>query len=164
MEIRVYYDAGNVGERPENEGMSEKEAKQVLGRLGEAGVEYRIVDGSELSREEQEELYSRLAVTPSVRKRYRVRRIFGTNTQPGRYFGKEVPALVVLENGRAQDIYPHEEERGKVVTIKDYIDRVTGRGAAAKGEDIARRLDELRVAIGAIGVTTSELVRDGRRR
>jgi hypothetical protein len=162
-EIRLLYEPGNVEERPENEGIYEQQdPEKLLRRVKEAGVEYSVANVADLSREELEDLYTRLAVTPSVRKRYRVKRIFGTNKYPGSRFGKGVPALVVLEGGRPQDVYPHEEEGGRIVTIKEYLDSLgkeRRRGAA-----LARRMDELRGRIGRVGVSTRDLINEGRRR
>ena len=119
---------------------------------------YRVVEG--LSQQEREEAYVSRAVRPSVSKRYRVRRVFGTNKYSGQYFGGAVPALVVLENGRPVDVYPHEEQDGTIVTIRDYLDRI---GAGSDGADLARRMDALRARIGDVDISVRELIEDGRR-
>ncbi len=142
---------------PENEGV-----ERAVRQIREAAIEYRVVDAGAMTREEAQSAYERLAVPPSVRRRYRVRRVFGTNKYTGGFFGKGVPALVVLENGRPQDVYPHEEQDGTIVTIKDYLDRLT-RGEAG-GRELARRMDALRVRVGDVGVTARELIDEGRRR
>lgn len=156
-EARFYY---RSAEEKTND-PQDKDADLVGRAMKEAGVEYRAVDVSEFGREELEEAYARLAVTPSVRKGYRIKHIFGTNKYPGSKFGKDVPALVILENGRPQDVYPHEEG-GRLVTIKDFVDGLRRRGRS--GADLAKRMDALSARIGTIGVSTSELVEEGRRR
>ena len=163
-EVAVYYDAGGGDSaQPRSLGLGE-----VTRRLREAGVEYRVVDGGQLSHEEREAAYHNLAVRPSVRRRYRVRRVFGTNKYPGSFFGSGVPALVVIEDGRPVDVYPHEEQDGTIVTIDDYLRGLGGGDRADEAADagdraaLARRMDALRSSIGAVGVTARELIEDGR--
>ena len=164
MKIELYYDPDNMEPRPENEGLYGQRMERLLGQMKEAGVDYRVLDPSELSREELEDAYTRLAVPPSVRKRYGIKRIFGTNKYPGSYFGRQVPALVVLESGRPQDVFPHEEG-GKIVTIKDYLERLAkGEEGARDGRTLAKRMDALRAKIGYVGATARELIDEGRRR
>jgi hypothetical protein len=82
------------------------------------------------------------AILPSVYKKYRVRRVFGSRKSSGWLFGKQVPALLVFggDERLPTDVYPHEQE-GREVTISDYI-RTT------KGEALKRLttngLDRLR--------------------
>ena len=164
MEYELYYAPAHIVESPENDGLQGDGLDRAVRRVREAGATYRVIDVSDRSREELEDAYERLAVPPSVRKRYRVRHIFGTNKYSGTFFGKGVPALVVLEDGRPQDVYPHEED-GKIVTIKDFLDRIWGsRERAGRGRELAARMDALRVSIGPLGVPTSELVEEGRTR
>ncbi len=163
MKVELYCHPDNVQDWPENEGLYGQQPERLLVRVREAGVEYAVIDVSGLSREALEDIYTRLAVVPSVRKRYGIRRIFGTNKCPGAFFGKSVPALVVLENGRPEDVYPHEE-RGRIVTIKDYIDRLAAGDLARARRDLAKRMDALRARIGPIGVGVRDLIEDGRRR
>ncbi len=160
-EIKLFYDPHGHERRPENEGLYDTEPDRLLSRVKEAGLSYDVIDVSAMPRGEIEDAYSRLAVTPSVRKRYRVKRIFGTNKYPGCRFGKGVPALIVLEDGRAQDVYPHEEEGGKIVTIKDYVD---GLERARRNTELVKRMDALRARIGKVGVSVRALVHEGRRR
>ena len=108
-DFEVYYNAGEVREGdPVNGGLSADDLPRLERQLREVGAEYRVVDG--LTQQEREEAYVSRAVRPSVSKRYRVRRVFGTNKYSGQDFGGAVPALVVLENGRPVDVYPHEEQ------------------------------------------------------
>lgn len=159
-EIKLFYDPRDVERRPENEGLYGADPGRLLSRVKEAGLSYDVIDVSAMRRDELEDMYSRLAVTPSVRKRYRVKRIFGTNKYPGCRFGKGVPALIVLEDGRPQDVYPHEEG-GKIVTIKDYVDELE---RARRNTDLVKRMDALRARIGKVGVSVRALVNEGRRR
>lgn len=159
-EARLYYDPSGKG-REGADSTAERDF-DLLGRaIKEAGVEYRAVDVSVLESDELEEAYARLAVTPSVRKGYRIKHLFGTNKYPGSKFGRDVPALVVLEDGKPQDVYPHEEG-GRLVTIKDYVDGLRRRGRS--GADLAKRMDSLRVKIGSVGAKSSELIDEGRHR
>ncbi len=163
MEIKLYYDPDSVQGRPVNDGLHEEGVERLLVRVKEAGVAYSVVDVSDLPRQELEDIYTRQAVVPSVRKRYGIRRIFGTNKYPGAFFGKGVPALVVLEDGRPQDVYPHEGEGGRIVTIKDYVDKLAAGGRAGAGRELAKRMDALRAKIAYVGATARELIDEGRR-
>jgi hypothetical protein len=70
----------------------------------------------------------------------------------------------VLESGRPQDVFPHEEG-GKIVTIKDYLERLAkGEEGARDGRTLAKRMDALRAKIGYVGATARELIDEGRRR
>ena len=173
-EMALYYAAGAARrDDPSNEEPAERGLAGLTRRLEEAGVAYRVVDAEALTPQGREEAYHSLAVRPSVRRRYRVRRVFGTNKYPGSLFGAAVPALVVFEDGRPVDVYPHEEQDGTIVTIEDYLDRIegtagsAGRGRAEGGMDgvaLARRMDALRARIGRVSVPARELIEDGRRR
>ena len=167
MSIEFYYDPEGVLESPENEGMHDG-IERTIRRIKEAGVEYRLVNAAGLSREQREDAYGRLAVPPSVRKRYRVRRLFGSHKHSGGNFGRGVPALVVLEQGRPQDVYPHEEQDGTIVTVSDYLDSLERRGDGEDNGDrervLATRMDSLRARIGVVNATARELIEEGRRR
>jgi len=64
---------------------------------------------------------ARLAVVRGY-KAYRIRKVFGSARDSGKYFGREVPALLVYENDELIDVYPHEE-RGKLITIEEFLVR-----------------------------------------
>ena len=160
-DFEVYYNASEVREGdPVNGGLSADDLPRLERQLREVGAEYRVVDG--LTQQEREEAYVSRAVRPSVSKRYRVRRVFGTNKYSGQDFGGAVPALVVLENGRPVDVYPHEEQDGTIVTIRDYLERIGG-GAEGGGSELVRRMDALRARIGRVDATARELIEEGRR-
>ena len=160
-DFEVYYNAGEVREGdPVNGGLSADDLPRLERQLREVGAEYRVVDG--LTQQEREEAYVSRAVRPSVSKRYRVRRVFGTNKYSGQDFGGAVPALVVLEDGRPVDVYPHEEQDGTIVTIRDYLERIGG-GGEGGGSELARRMDALRARIGRVDATARELIEEGRR-
>ena len=160
-DFEVYYNAGEVREGdPVNGGLSADDLPRLERQLREVGAEYRVVDG--LTQQEREEAYVSRAVRPSVSKRYRVRRVFGTNKYSGQDFGGAVPALVVLENGRPVDVYPHEEQDGTIVTIRDYLERIGG-GAEGGGSELVRRMDALRARIGRVDATARDLIEEGRR-
>lgn len=81
---------------------------------------FNIVDTADKTENEMIDLYSR-AVMPSVWKKYRIRKIFGTNRQSGIFFGREQPALLL--EGDVWGIYPHEQDK-KLVTIENFLENL----------------------------------------
>ena len=161
--FELYYEPDALLDVPANEGLSGDGVEPVLHRIRETGAAYQVVDVSAFSREQLEDAYVSRAVPPSVRRQYGVKRVFGTNKYAGSRFGRGVPALVVLEDGRPVDVYPHEEE-GRIVTIKDYVEHLAARHGHADGAELARRMDAVRAKFAGVGMTATELVKEGRRR
>ena len=159
----LYYDPGALMDVPENEGLYEAGVEPMLHRIREAGATYAVVDVSGFSRQQLEDAYVSRAVPPSVRRQYGVKRVFGTNKYAGSRFGRGVPALVVLEDGRPVDVYPHEKE-GRIVTIHDYVKHLAGEAGHARGAELARRMDAVRAKFTGVRMTAGELVKEGRRR
>lgn len=170
MRLELYY-APDLLSGPWNEGFDPLQIEALLLRLKELkGTIYYIRDASKWSWEDAERAYIELAVPPSVRKRYRIRKVFGTNTAAGSFFGKGIPALVVFEGESPIDVYPHEEPGGRLITIRGYLEelvwgkkKIEGKPPPG-GSELIERMDELRQAIGPIGISTAELIREGRRR
>lgn len=156
MKMRLYYRADKGAQLGELRGMLEE--------LAARGVRLEMVETSALSDEALMKAYIE-AVMPSVVRKYRVRQVFGSKRHPGRFFGKEVPALVIYdEKGHPIDIYPHEEN-GQVIPIKAFLEGFLRRFAEpSEALRAAARMDERRARIGPIGIKASELIREGRRR
>lgn len=93
----------------------------LLGTLQSQGIHCEQIDTAELPNEKLYEAYAD-AWIPSVYRKFGIRRVFGTRRRSGCFFGREVPALLVYEDGgRAPiDVYPHEE-LGHTVTIRDLL-------------------------------------------
>jgi hypothetical protein len=153
-----YYDPGEIHDTPAN-----RDLARAARRIREAGAAYLTVDAGEMTREQAEQRYLDRAVPPSMARRYQVKLVFGTNKYAGGFFGKGVPALVVLEDGRPTDVYPHREQDGTIVTINDYLDRQQHAGEPGGGELVAR-MDALRTTIGPVGARARDLIDEGRRR
>jgi hypothetical protein len=93
-----------------------------LQRLKEdKGVDYELKDTSNMTDEELYDAYMKAAM-PSVIKKFKIRRIFGTRKSSGVFFGRQVPALLVYEGDLRfpMDVYP-KVERGKQVSIEDFL-------------------------------------------
>ena len=75
----------------------------------------------ELNDDEVQTAYLR-ATTPSVKKKYPIRQVFGSRHHSASMFARGVPALIVQsESGTmAEDIFPHKESQ-RVVTIHEAL-------------------------------------------
>ena len=80
----------------------------LLWLLEERGINTEIIDTYKLSEEELKEVYN--SIFPlSIKKKYGIRRVFGTKHESGKRFGVEVPALLVYDGGMSlTDVYPRK--------------------------------------------------------
>jgi hypothetical protein len=103
--------------RPENVGLD-----SALRRLTAASAQnVTLVDASHMSDEERFAIYIREAV-PATRSRYKVARVFGSDSHNGEDFGLRVPALIAYNSDTdltGVDVFPHEKEDGRIVTMLD---------------------------------------------
>jgi hypothetical protein len=85
------------------------------------GVGIQERNTAKMSATELEHSYIR-AIVPSVYRKYKVRRMFGSNRKSGWLFGRHVPALLVSDpSGKTPgDVYPHDAA-GRIVTIHDFL-------------------------------------------
>ena len=161
MRYELYYAAEDVMPLPVNADFDSFRVLALLELLKkEQRASFNVIDVSRLSRAELSRAYD-AAVIPSTWKRYRIRKVFGTQSSSGTFFGRGVPALLVYEGERPIDVFPHEVA-GEAVTIRAYLEGLCGE--RSKGAGLANRMDELRKAMGPVGAATSELVHEGRRR
>ncbi len=147
---------------PENEGFDALKVWALLQRLKEErGIDFTVIDASQSPVSELSRAYE-AAVKCSVWERYRIRKVFGTNKSSASFFGHGVPALLVYEGERPVQVFPHVGTDGEPATIREYLE-MSLRGDDGGRQGLASRMDELRREIGPLGVSTSELVREGRR-
>lgn len=165
MRMKLYYRTDSWLEAQANRDFQLGDIRAMLEQLANRGVQLEIVETSALSDEALMKAYLEAAM-PAVWRKYRVRQVFGSKRHPGCLFGKGVPALVVYEkeNHLPTDVYPHEEG-SRMVTIRAFLESLLqGKAERSQALQAAVRMDERRACIGPIGVKTSELVREGRRR
>lgn len=95
----------------------------LLDRLKELGVSYELVDTAQMDKGELHELYISEAVPPSVKKKYRIGHIFGTQRISGVYFGREQPGLLVYQKDAEgpTDVFPHTI-KGRRTSITDFLE------------------------------------------
>lgn len=160
MRLQLFYLDEDVMDVPENRGFDPLKINSLLRQLKEEKeIDCTIISHSSPS--EIDRAYQ-AAIICSSWNRYPIRKVFGTNKSSGSFFGRGVPALLAYEGERPVHVFPHEDPQGKPTTIRDYLETLlTGESG---GEALAKRMDELRKTIGPIGASTSELVREGRRR
>jgi hypothetical protein len=160
MELELY--CQTPADEAVNAGFDSLKVWALLNRLKETrDIDFKIIDTSLLSDDELMSAYEKRAI-PASFYGFRIRKIFGSNRSPGWRFGKSVPALIVIEDETPVAIYPSEREGTGLVTIRDYLDSL---GATALSpSDLAAQMDEARRELGPIGIRTSDLVHEGRRR
>jgi hypothetical protein len=91
----------------------------ALRSLQERGFDVELTDTSEWTDSMLYEVYSEVARLAAA-KMIKVRKVFGSARDSGKYFGREVPALLVYEGGTLVDVYP-KIEKGKLITIEEYL-------------------------------------------
>ena len=97
-------------------------ALEYLKRLQELGIVVEIIDTKELSDSDRWKLYSD-AIVGSMVQKAAIRRVFGSNRDPGFMFGKQVPALLVKDDHICMDIYPQIRSivDGEYHSIESYL-------------------------------------------
>lgn len=121
--------------------------EEVPGLLEEArrqGIDVEEVDLSMCDEEKRRALYEQAAAA-AVRSRCRIRELFGFRRRGyGRYFGREVPALLVYrgEERIPAEVYPCRR-RGRVMSIRDFL---KGLPEAERSFEPIRREDLARLA------------------
>jgi len=91
----------------------------LLNRLQERGIKVTIHDTAGWDDGKRIDQYLR-AVPPSMYKKYAIRRIFGSARIPGWQFGRQVPAIIVSNEGKDVDVYPHKLGARRV-TILNFL-------------------------------------------
>jgi hypothetical protein len=122
MKYELFYDpdvATIFDTHPQNKGV--RDVLEHIDDLRKEGVLVEKRNTAKMSATDLEHAYIR-AIVPSVYRKYRVRRMFGSNRQAGLFFGRGVPALVVTDptHKTPGDVYPHEQT-GRIVTIQDFL-------------------------------------------
>ena len=118
--LKFYYSTGTDPSLiPTNEGVAD--VTRLLEELDMPGVPVEMVDVAELTEKERTDAYLD-AVGVSVIKKYRIRQVFGSRRISGMSFGKNVPALIIinLEAGKPEEVYPRQEP-GRIVPIAAFL-------------------------------------------
>jgi len=121
MKLRLYWSTQHKSITvPSNKRFGE--VVKLLEQLKKRGIGSEIIDTDSLSEDEINIAYQG-AVVPSVNKKFGIRRVFGSRRRSGCLFGREVPALLVYEEGEQYpyDVYPHEVGQGRIITIYEYL-------------------------------------------
>jgi len=83
------------------------------------------IDTKDMDSEDLYKIYSNSCYPSVFTKKYRLRQVFGSRKKSGCFFTRGVPALLVYEDIEYPvDVYPHEEKGGKIVTIKDFLEKL----------------------------------------
>lgn len=117
QKLRMYYDTTIEPFTSIVGGMSH--ILSSLQILQERGFDVGLIDTSEWTDSMLYEVYSEVAQL-AAKKRIRIRKVFGTARDSGKYFGREVPALLVYEEHVLVDVYPKMEGR-RLITIEEYL-------------------------------------------
>jgi hypothetical protein len=109
MLLKLYQSSAQAPEDvPANKGY--RNVANLLRLLSRRGIESETIDIVRLSPDDLLKAYND-AVAPSVRKKFGIRRVFGSRRRSGSFFGREVPALLVYEEEDREtpgDVYPQE--------------------------------------------------------
>jgi len=121
LELRLYLDS--TVEPFAKISFNKRKVFLLLEKLKEHGINVSIIDTAGWNKEMIYEVYLNAARVAIFRgyKAYRIRKIFGSARDSGKYFGREVPALLVYDKGEVIDVYPHEE-KGKLITIEEFLE------------------------------------------
>lgn len=93
----------------------------LLEELERGGVKVRRVDPRTLTPQQLLDAYAQ-ATIPAICKKYDVKSIFGTSNQSARWFGCQVPALLVEQTRHdVGDTYPHCTVDNVIVTIHQFV-------------------------------------------
>jgi hypothetical protein len=98
----------------------------LLSRISGQGVGVVIHDTAGWAFEMISETYHRVC-PPHLRRKYALADIFGTETAPGLFFGRQVPALVIFDGEIVVDVYPHREGH-RVRSVQGFLEEFSGRG------------------------------------
>ena len=109
--------------------------QRYLTELQAKGVKSELLDTKDMPAEELDH-WREEATAAAVWRHQRIRQVFGSQKR-GRlpYFGKQVPALLVYEEGESVPvaIYPHSEKRGQKHTdfsiegfLEEYVNALGG--------------------------------------
>jgi hypothetical protein len=116
-------DVTDVYQSPENQGYHYARFVETFERSVARGHSYEIIDTSDWSDQDRDRIYIDGGVA-AAGNRYRVARVFGSNSNGGADFGWRVPALLVY-NDRGDtypaDVYPHEFKDGRIETIAAFL-------------------------------------------
>jgi hypothetical protein len=96
---------------------------RLLEHAGQLGIEVELVDTTRISDDERMKLYFD-SIVGSVMQKAAIRRIFGSNKNPGLSFGRYTPALQVIQDGFCIDVYPQKRSivDGQRKTIPTYLE------------------------------------------
>jgi hypothetical protein len=121
----ILYSADSVPtDFPDNKDFNVQRATQLLEELSQRGHSYERIDVSQMSDDELMDLYLAEAIPAAVRSKKRIRQVFGSRRHPGWLFGRRVPALIVYDAGKVQEVYPHEDIGFRTVTIMQLLERL----------------------------------------
>ncbi len=115
MRLELYYD--KLKSNMEEVSRLRKKLQDISRKRN---VKLKIIDISNMPKDEVFKIYES-AWGPSIYKKYKIRRVFGSHRQSGIFFG-EKPALLVYESDgkHPTDVYPHDIH-GKVITIENFL-------------------------------------------
>ena len=112
--LELYYDSTIEPYRTAR--FDRRKVLEILEDLRKIGVTVQIFDTAGWETDMLRDVYLH-ACGSAISRKFRIRGVFGAG-RDGRYFGRQVPALLCIEGGRIASVYPCDE-KGKKITIED---------------------------------------------
>jgi len=110
-------------EDPANRGLGEVDK---LWKKLPKNIKKEKIDTRDMNEEELGKIYSKSCYPSVYTKKYKIRQVFGSRKKSASFFCRGVPALLVYEDIEYPvDVYPHEEKGGKIITIKEFLEKLT---------------------------------------
>jgi len=114
--LEIYYDS--TVEPFEVSEFDIEKVERLLRILRESGVKIKVVDTAGWSRRMLQDVFKKVSCTEVLSED-----IFGSGKRRGWFFGREIPALLIVRGDRILKVYPHRE-KDEIKTVEDGLEEL----------------------------------------